>query len=369
MFFGEKSPRSIASVQPTSVPDLESLVANSPDSPIKSQRLSHFRRRGDLESVAEKLDIVATKESAKPFLVRAPDALLGFHLYAKQKIGVKSAANRVLDWEEISLPVNTGSRLYSSLLKTQASRCMGCGTPSCSYPNAEGGGCPLGNRIPTWNSLVVEGQWRLALERLLDTNNFPEFTGRVCPSPCEDSCVLTLRDSSVAVKSIELAIVERGFQEGWIQPNPPKFRTTFTVTIVGSGPSGLAAAQQLNRAGHSVTVYEKSDRIGGLLMYGIPNMKVDKKVVQRRIDLLTAEGIRFRPNTNIGKDVMLNTLLTDFDAVLLAVGTQRQAELKLPGRELQGIVQGLDFLVKSQKSLLDSDLAVSRGHRNDLYHE
>lgn len=199
----------------------------------------------------------------------------------------------------------------------------------------------------------------MALERLLDTNNFPEFTGRVCPAPCEDACFLTLKDQSVAIKSIELMIIEKGFQESWIQPAPPKFRSGMSVAIIGSGPSGLSAAQMLNRAGHCVSIYEKSDRIGGLLMYGIPNMKLDKKVVQRRVDLLRAEGIQFKPKICVGENIKLTEMLDEYHAVLMAVGTQQQTELEIPGRHLEGVVQGLEFLKRSQKSLLDSDLSVS----------
>lgn len=265
--------------------------------------------------------------------------------------------------EEIAIPIDSRSRLYDLLQKTQAARCLGCGTPTCSYPHMldtpEGGGCPLGNRIPSWSALVVEGQWKLAVERLLDTNNFPEFTGRICPAPCEAACILAPTDGSVAIKSIELAIIEKGFQEGWVTPMLPKFRTGQRVAIVGSGPSGLAAAQSLNRVGYQVTVFERSDRIGGLLIYGIANMKLDKKkVVQRRVDLLAAEGIIFKTNVCVGQLVKLQSLLKEYDAVLLAVGTQRQVDLLIPGRQLEGVIQGLEFLVKSQKSLLDSDLTV-----------
>ncbi|XP_055389006.1 LOW QUALITY PROTEIN: uncharacterized protein LOC129618227, partial [Condylostylus longicornis] len=360
-----RTPKARDTLEVASVSDLETLTSSNLESPVKkSPRLSHFRKRDDLNRPLEEnkpsvqqQDFTTKQHHQKPFLVQSPDSLMGFTLYAKQKTAVKSAANRVLDWEEIALPVQSRSRLYDALQKTQAARCLGCGVPTCNYPNVKGGGCPLGNRIPAWNALVVEGQWKLALERLLDTNNFPEFTGRVCPAPCEDACALVPQDDSVAIKSIELAIVEKGFQEGWIKPFPPKMRSQFTVAVIGSGPSGLAAAHMLNRVGHMVTVFEKSDRAGGLLTYGIPNMRIDKrKVVQRRIELLEAEGVQFKCNTSIGRDIQLSQLLKDSGAVLVAVGTQKQADVKIPGRELEGIVQGMEFLTRNQKGLFNSDL-------------
>src|SRR5207248_343981 len=215
-------------------------------------------------------------------------------------------------------------------------------------------GCPISTLIPEWNDLVYRGLWREALERLHKTNNFPEFTGRVCPAPCEGSCVLGINEPAVTIKSIECAIVDRGFEEGWIVPEPPARRTGRKVAVVGSGPSGLAAAAQLNRAGHSVRVFERADRIGGLLMYGIPNMKLDKRLVQRRVDLLASEGITFVTNCEVGKDYAASKLRSDFDAVVLCGGATKARDLNAPGRELSGIHLAMEFLHANTKSLLDS---------------
>jgi len=295
----------------------------------------------------------------RPNSTAFPDKKKGFHKYAKKSVAYREPGTRVLDWEEITVPANTKTKLYDQLLRTQASRCMDCGTPTCHYPNPGGGGCPLGNRIPNWNALVYEGNWKQAIERLLDTNNFPEFTGRICPAPCEESCVLGINEDSVAIKSVEVAIVDYAFGKGWIVPRPPKCRTYKKVAIVGSGPAGLAAAQQLNRAGHTVTVFERSDRIGGLLTYGIPNMKLDKKkIVDRRVEILRQEGIAFKTNTEVGegKDVTIEQLKEDFDSVLLAIGALQEREFDIPGRQLDGVHQAMEFLTLSQKSLLDSEM-------------
>lgn len=222
-------------------------------------------------------------------------------------------------------------------------------------------GCPINNLIPEWNDLVYNGRWRDALDRLHRTNNFPEFTGRVCPAPCEGSCCLGVIEPPVTIKNIECAIVDRGFEEGWIVPQPPKVRTGKKVAVVGSGPAGLACADQLNKAGHLVTVYERDDRIGGLLMYGIPNMKLDKKaVVERRVRILEQEGITFVVNTEIGRDIQAGKLKADFDAVVLCTGSTRPRDLPIPGRELNGIHYAMDFLRPNTKSLLDSNLEDGR---------
>ncbi|MBC8080550.1 MAG: glutamate synthase subunit beta [Gorillibacterium sp.] len=246
-----------------------------------------------------------------------------------------------------------------SKLKVQGARCMDCGVPFCHSGKMISGmasGCPVNNLIPEWNDLVYRDKWREALDRLHKTNNFPEFTGRVCPAPCEGSCTAGLHGDPVTIKSIEQAIVDKGFAEGWIVAEPPASRTGKKVAVVGSGPSGLAAAAQLNKAGHTVTVYERADRVGGLLMYGIPNMKLDKEVVQRRADLLAAEGVNFVTSTEIGKDIPAASLRDEFDAVVLCGGATQGRDLKIEGRELTGIHLAMDFLRDNTKSLLDSGL-------------
>jgi glutamate synthase (NADPH/NADH) small chain len=215
-------------------------------------------------------------------------------------------------------------------------------------------GCPINNLIPEWNDLVYRGHWQEALERLLKTNNFPEFTGRVCPAPCEGACTLGIIEPPVTIKSIECAIIDKGFEEGWLAPNPPAYRTGKKVAVVGSGPSGLACAAQLNAAGHAVTVFERADRIGGLLMYGIPNMKLDKQVVQRRVDLMMAEGVQFVTNCAIGKDLPATQLRDEFDAIVLCCGATKPRDLPIEGRDLQGIHYAMDFLHTNTKNLLDN---------------
>lgn len=244
-------------------------------------------------------------------------------------------------------------------LRTQGARCMDCGIPYCHTGKLISGmaaGCPVHNLIPEWNDLVYRGQWREALDRLHKTNNFPEFTGRVCPAPCEGSCTVGLNGSPVTIKQIERSIIDKGFEEGWIVAEPPKTRTGKKVAVIGSGPSGLAAAAQLNKAGHTVTVFERADRIGGLLMYGIPNMKLDKSVVQRRVDLLAAEGVIFVTNTEVGKDYPVDKLKSEFDAIVLCGGATKGRDLPVEGRELKGIHLAMEFLHKNTKSLLDSNL-------------
>ena len=238
-------------------------------------------------------------------------------------------------------------------LKTQGARCMDCGVPFCQSDH----GCPIDNLIPEWNDLVYRGRWREAIDRLHKTNNFPEFTGRVCPAPCEGACVLGITDPPVTIKNIENAIVDRAWHEGWIAPQPPAQRTGKKVAVIGSGPAGLAAAAQLNTAGHTVTVYERDDRIGGLLMYGIPNMKLEKSVVQRRVDLLAAEGVRFVTNAHVGVNIDPRKLMDEYDALLLACGATVPRDLKIPGRELKGIHFAMEFLHRNTRSLMDSNLS------------
>jgi glutamate synthase (NADPH/NADH) small chain len=239
-----------------------------------------------------------------------------------------------------------------SHLVTQGARCMDCGVPFCHSSN----GCPIDNLIPEWNDLVYRGRWREALDRLHRTNNFPEFTGRVCPAPCEGACVLGINEPAVTIKNIECAIVDRGYAEGWILPEPPTEETGKTIAIIGSGPAGLTAAQQLRRAGHTVTVYERDDRIGGLLMYGIPNMKLEKAYVERRVDQMRAEGVKFVTNAHVGVNTDIAKLRADNDVVLFATGATKPRDLPIPGRELRGVHFAMEFLSKNTKSLLDSNL-------------
>ena len=259
---------------------------------------------------------------------------------------------RIHDWQEFH------EHMPEEKLREQGARCMDCGVPFCHTGQLIAGmaaGCPINNLIPEWNDLVYHGKWREALDRLHKTNNFPEFTARVCPAPCEGSCVLGITDPPVTIKNIEVTIIDKGFEEGWVLPNPPSSRTGKKVAVVGSGPSGLACAAQLNSAGHLVTVFERADRIGGLLMYGIPNMKLDKaKVVQRRVDLMAAEGITFKTGVEIGKNYPAKQLLSEFDAVVLCTGATKARDLPIPGRELKGIHFAMDFLRANTKSLLDS---------------
>src|ERR671936_1377100 len=241
----------------------------------------------------------------------------GFMEYSRELPSDRSPLERVKDWKEFH------EHFSEAKLQQQGARCMDCGIPFCHTGQLISGmasGCPINNLIPEWNDLVYRGLWKEALERLHKTNNFPEFTGRVCPAPCEGSCVLGINEQPVTIKSIECAIIDKAFEEGWVQPEPPHKRTGKKVAVVGSGPAGLAAAAQLNRAGHWVTVFERADRIGGLLMYGIPNMKLDKRTVQRRVDILAAEGITFVTSTEVGKDYPADRLRNEFDAVVLCGG-------------------------------------------------
>lgn len=271
----------------------------------------------------------------------------GFKEFARQTVPYRDPLERIKDYDEFLLPV------ADEHLRTQGARCMDCGVPFCQSDS----GCPIDNLIPEWNDLVYRGHWREALDRLHKTNNFPEFTGRVCPAPCEGACVLGIIDPPVTIKNIECAIVDRGFAEGWVVPRPPTERTGKRVAVIGSGPAGLAAAAQLNAAGHWVRVYERDDRIGGLLMYGIPNMKLDKRIVERRLELMRAEGVEFITGAHVGVNVDVAELRRENDALLLACGATKPRDLPIPGRELAGIHFAMDFLLKNTKSLLDSNLA------------
>jgi len=261
----------------------------------------------------------------------------GFLEYTREVAPRRPVTQRVNDWFEIYLDFPEAS------LRTQGARCMDCGVPFCQS------GCPVNNLIPDWNDLVYHGHWKEAVRQLHATNNFPEFTGRICPAPCEASCVLGINQAPVTIKQIEKNIVERAFFEGWIRPEPPTIRTGKKVAIIGSGPAGLAAAQQLCRAGHSVTVYEKADRIGGLLRYGIPEFKLEKRVVDRRLDQMSAEGVTFVTGAEVGKNVAVETLRTEFDAIVLAGGAEWPRDLNVPGRELKGIHFAMDYLPQQNR--------------------
>ncbi|KJJ42932.1 glutamate synthase [Bacillus subtilis] len=276
----------------------------------------------------------------------------GFMEIKREKPAERDPLTRLKDWKEYSAPFSEEAS------KRQGARCMDCGTPFCQIGadiNGFTSGCPIYNLIPEWNDLVYRGRWKEALERLLKTNNFPEFTGRVCPAPCEGSCTLAISDPAVSIKNIERAIIDKGFENGWIQPRIPKKRTGKKVAVVGSGPAGLTSADQLNQAGHSVTVFERSDRAGGLLTYGIPNMKLEKGIVERRVKLLTQEGIDFVTNTEIGVDITADELKEQFDAVILCTGAQKQRDLLIEGRDSKGVHYAMDYLTLATKSYLDSN--------------
>ncbi|MBI4353568.1 MAG: glutamate synthase subunit beta [Candidatus Omnitrophica bacterium] len=274
----------------------------------------------------------------------------GFKEISRELPADRPPLERVRDWDEFHL------HFPEERLQAQGARCMDCGIPFCHNGVLLAGmasGCPINNLIPEWNDLVYRGLWREALERLHKTNNFPEFTGRVCPAPCEGSCVLGINEPPVTIKNIECAIIDKGFEEGWVVPEPPLVRTGRKAAVVGSGPAGLSAAAQLNKAGHWVTVFERADRVGGLLMYGIPNPKLDKKVVQRRVDLLAAEGVEFVTNTEVGKDYPAERLLKEFDGAVLCGGATKPRDLPIEGRRLQGIHFAMEFLQANTQGLLD----------------
>jgi glutamate synthase (NADPH/NADH) small chain len=282
----------------------------------------------------------------------------GFLDFKRELPADRTAGSRVTDWKEFH------EHMPEADLKKQGARCMDCGIPFCHTGQLVSGmasGCPIHNLIPEWNDLVYRGLWKEALERLHKTNNFPEFTGRVCPAPCEGSCVLGINNPPVTIKNIECAIIDHGWENGWVKPEPPKKRTGKKVAVIGSGPTGISAAAQLNKAGHLVTVFERADRPGGLLMYGIPNMKLDKnEVVLRRIQQMEDEGIQFVCNAEVGKNYPAEKLLKEFDAVILATGATKPRDLPIPGRELKGINFAMDFLTANTKSILD-------GHKNGSF--
>ncbi|XP_034109012.1 uncharacterized protein LOC117571121 [Drosophila albomicans] len=289
---------------------------------------------------------------------RVLDKTRGFVKYKREAAPYRDAGERQQDWNEVYNFPHVRKNL-----KVQAARCMECGVPFCQSNST---GCPLGNIIPKWNDLVFHGEWQEALRQLLQTNNFPEFTGRVCPAPCEGSCVLGISEPAVTIKNIECAIIDHAFEQGWIKPEIPETRTGKRVAIVGSGPSGLAAAQQLNRAGHFVTVFERNDRVGGLLQYGIPTMKLSKDVVKRRVDLMADEGIEFRTNVHIGKDTSAEKLVEGFDAVLLTTGSTWPRDLPLANRDLQGIHFAMEFLEAQQKKQLGGKKEIISAEGKDV---
>lgn len=282
----------------------------------------------------------------------------GFIEYLRELPIDRSASERIVDWKEFHL------HMPETDLRKQGARCMDCGIPFCHTGQLVSGmasGCPIHNLIPEWNDLVYRGLWKEALERLHKTNNFPEFTGRVCPAPCEGSCVLGINDPPVTIKNIECSIIDHGWENGWVKPEPPRQRTGKKVAVIGSGPAGISAAAQLNKAGHLVTVFERADRPGGLLMYGIPNMKLDKQeVVLRRLKLLEQEGVTFVCNTEVGVNYPAEKLLKEFDAVVLATGATKPRDLPIEGRKLNGVHFAMDFLTANTKALLD-------GHKNGSF--
>ncbi len=279
----------------------------------------------------------------------------GFLEYLRELPLDRDALQRIRDWNEFH------DHMPESKLREQAARCMDCGVPFCHTGQLISGmasGCPINNLIPEWNDLIYRGLWKEALERLHKTNNFPEFTGRVCPAPCEGACVLGINDPPVTIKNIECTIIDKGWEEGWVIPEAPLKRTGKKVAVVGSGPAGLSAAAQLNRVGHTVTVFERADRPGGLLMYGIPNMKLEKQsVVMRRLKLMEAEGIQFVCNTEVGRDLTSRQLLDEFDAIVLSTGATKPRDLPIEGRNFKGIHFAMEFLTANTQAVLS-------GHRN-----
>ncbi|KAI5960211.1 GLT1 [Candida pseudojiufengensis] len=329
--------------------DPESDVTNGEAFKIKKGHVHRPSHNKNEPKVTDVEDTIFNTEFEKKAPIKL-DKVKGFMKYKRRNEKYRDAKARTKDWNEMT------SRLTKEELHYETARCMDCGVPFCTSDT----GCPISNVIPKWNELVFNDRWFDALQRLLMTNNFPEFTGRICPAPCMGACVLGINEDPVNIKSVECAIIDHGFEKGWIKPQPPTNRTGKTVAVIGSGPAGLACADQLNKAGHSITVYERSDRPGGLLMYGIPNMKLDKGVVKRRTDLLAAEGIEFICNTTVGEDITVSELKEQYDAVVFAVGSTIPRDLKIPGRELENINFAMQLLHKNTKALLEDELDIIR---------
>lgn len=308
----------------------------------RTHALPRLSRRG-----AEQRRILSTAVEVprRDGTVAPINKLRGFIEYERNPEPYRPPAARLVDYGEIN------AKHEPIELKRQAARCMDCGTPFCQTHT----GCPISNLIPEFNNLVFEEQWKDAYINLVSTNNFPEFTGRVCPAPCEGACVAGIVDKAITIKNMEHTIIEKAWENGWVQPRPPAVRSGKAVAVIGSGPAGLAAADQLNKMGHLVTVFERQERVGGLLTYGIPNMKLDKDTVQRRVDLMAAEGIVFRTNTEVGTDAA--ELAADFDATVLAMGSTVPNNLPIPGRQMDGVVFAMDFLTKNQQRLFADPLA------------
>lgn len=322
---------------------LRGVVLRRPSKPLSGCRLlattkhEAWRDENDTDNLPK-----VKKRDGTYGKIEKERGFLDYHRYPEP---YRDPLERVFDWNEINFDQPQHDEVERTV---QAARCMDCGTPFCQTHT----GCPVNNLIPEWNELVYKNQWRDAIERLHKTNNFPEFTGRVCPAPCEGACVAGLVDKPVTIKNIEYAIVDRAWEEGWITPRIPKYRTGMSVAVVGSGPAGLAAADCLNQLGHKVTVYEREDRVGGLLMYGIPNMKLDKDKVLRRVNMLSEEGIEFVTQANIGTSVDVRDLKANNDAIVLAIGSTMPRDLPIPGRDLDGVHFAMEFLTKNQKRLL-----------------
>jgi len=266
----------------------------------------------------------------------------GFKEYPRHDRDYAPVAERIVHFHEFVIPLDEEE------LQTQGARCMDCGIPFC-HDGLNGGGCPVNNLIPDWNDLVYHGDWQFALDTLHSTNNFPEVTGKICPAPCQESCTLNINDNSVTIKTIECAIIDKGFEEGWVKPVIAEHKTGKKVAVVGSGPAGMAAAQQLARAGHEVVLFEKEPRIGGLMRFGIPDFKLDKKLLDRRMEQMAAEGVEFKTNTHIGVDIPAKDLLNEFDAVALTGGSEKPRDLPIPGRDLNGVYYAMDFLKANTK--------------------
>jgi len=333
------------------------LKATSPVSPPWQGGEEKGRSQQKENTVSTNQDPSSEKETSMSANGHKPKSLgvpkpVGFMKFTRELPKDEAPQDRIHHWKEFH------AHMPEENLRKQGARCMDCGVPFCHTGTLIAGmaaGCPINNLIPEWNDLVFRGLWGEALNRLHKTNNFPEFTGRVCPAPCEGSCVLGISEPAVTIKNIENSIIEHGWASGLVKADPPAKRTGKKVAVIGSGPAGLSAADQLNRAGHWVTVFERADRIGGLLMYGIPNMKLDKSVVQRRVDLMAAEGVKFITNTEVGKNLPAEQLKKEFDAIVVATGATKPRDLPIPGRELKGIHFAMEFLHQNTKSLLDSN--------------